>query len=233
MSHVALQPVNVITVSRGGAAVVALTVTGMHQDHLSQLSVGNSETYWHGSTNAFQVTTPGVLAVPPNVTVTRGTSTALTQGPHPPRAVQASGRVYSAPQTTPQPNVDAASGRSSAFSRPPTTAPSALPRPRPRRPPTALSNPSYRGSSSDNQDQADSRGFHCAEGTNGRPQVGHARKIADPRVAPRTTPVDADRRGRYLVGPEYNAEGAQIARKYLDAAWGVTPSTKKYLGLVD
>ena len=227
MSHGALQPVNVITVSQGGPAFVALTITGMHQDHLPLPSVGSTETYWYGSTNAFQVTTPGVLAIPPNVTVTRGTSTALTQGPHPPRAVQASGRVYSA---TPQPNVGAVSGRSPAFSQPPTTAPSALPHPRPRRPPTALSNQSYRGSSSDNQDRADSRGFHNAEGTNGRPQVGHTR---DPRVAPRTTPVDTDRRSRCLVGPESNAESAQIARKYLDAAWGVTPGTKRALGLAD
>jgi len=209
---------------------VAHTTTGMHQVYPLQPSVGSPEAHWHGSTNAFQVITPGVLAILPNVTVTRGTSTALTQGPQPPQAVQASGR---APLTT-QPNVGAASGRSSASSRPQTTASSAsLPRPRPRRSPTALSNPSYRGLSSDNQERADSRGFHCAEGTNGGPQMGHARNFADPRVAPRTAPVDADRRGRYHVGPDNNAEGAPIARKYLDAAWGVTPGTKRFLGLTD
>lgn len=241
MSHGAPQHMNVITVTQGGRPVVALTITGMH--HPPQPSAGNPVTHWYGSTNTFQVTTPGVLAALPNVTVTRGTSSAHTQGPHPPRFVQASGRTYNTPRTTPQPTVSVASGRGrsapSAFSSPPTTAPpsayppSHRPRPRPRQPPTAPSNPSYRGSSSDNQDRADSRGFHYAEGTNGRPQAGHARDSVDPRVAPRAPPVDADRPGRYLVGAEYIAGGGPIARKYLDSAWGVTPGTKNMLGLTD
>jgi hypothetical protein len=241
MSHPVSRPINVINVSGGGAApVVSLTVTGIHQDHPLRPSVGNLSTHWHGSTNAFQVTAPGMLVAQPKVTAARGNSTALTQGPHPPRLVHASGRAYNAPRSTSQPSVTVASSRSPApaFSRPPATTPSAYPPSRPRphplpRPqPTPLSNPSYCGSS-DNQDRADSRGFHHAERTNGRPQVCHAREFANPRVAPGTLPVDADRRGGYLVGAEYIAGGAPMPRKYLDAAWGVTPGTKKLLGLTD
>jgi hypothetical protein len=242
MFHSPSRPINVVTVPGGGATVVSLTVTGKHQDHPPRPSVGNLSTHWQGSTNAPLVTVPGVLAAQPKVTVARGNSTALTQGPHPPRLVQASGRAYNAPRSSSQPSVTVASSRSSAptFSRPPTTTPSAYPPSRPPRPhplprsqPTPLSNPSYRGSSSDNQDRTDSRGFHYAERTNARPQVCHAREFAKPRVAPGTLPVVADRRGRYLVGAEYIAGGAPMARKYLDAAWGVTPGTKKSLGLTE
>ncbi|KAF8269126.1 hypothetical protein EI94DRAFT_1799627 [Lactarius quietus] len=242
MSHGTSQPINIIAVSREGAPIMSLTITGTHQSHHPpRPSVGCPPTHWHGSTNAFQVITPGVLAVPPNVTVTRGTSTVLTQGSHPPGFVQASGHAYT-PRTTPQPSVSVSSGRTpnATFSPPPTTVPSAYipsprphPHPRPRAQPMAVSNPSYCASSSDNQKRADSRGFHYAERTNGGPQVGHARDCADPRVAPGTMPVDADRPGRYLVGPERIAGGGPMARKYLDAAWGVTPGTKKSLGLTD
>lgn len=236
MSNGASRPINVITVSRG-VPIVSLTVTGTHQDHhppRPSVVVGSPPTPWHGSTNSFQVTIPGVLAAPPEATVMRVTGTALMQGLHPPRFIQASGRTYTAPRSTPQPSVSVASSRSSApaFLPPPTTTLSAhppshppRPHPRPRPQPTPLSNPSHRGSSSDNQDRADCRGFHCAERTNG--------DFGNSRVAPGTLPVDADRRGRYLVGAEYVAGGAPMARKYLDAAWGVTPGTKKFLGLTD
>ena len=241
MSNTTSRPINVITVSGGGAPVVSLTVTGMHQGHPPP-HVGNLSTHWYGSTNAFQITTPGVLVAPPKVTVTRGTSTPLTQGSHPPRLVQASGRACNAPRNTPKSNVSVSSSRPSApaFSLPPTTTLSAYPPSHPHRPhplprpqPVPLSNPSYRGSSSDNQDRIDSRGFHYAEGTNGRPQVYHARDFTNPRVVPGTLPVNEDPRGRYPVGAEHIAGGAPMARKYLDAAWGVTPGTKKSLGLTD
>ena len=240
MSHNASRPINVITLSGGGTPVVSLTVTGMHQGHPPRPSVGSLSTHWHGSTNAFQVTTAGVLVASPNVTVTRGTSTALTQGPHPPRLVQASGRTYNAPRNTPQSSVSLGRSSAPAFSPPATTTLSAhppshppRPHPLPRPQPMPLSNPSYRGSSSDNQDRTDSRGFHFAEGTNSRPQVCHARDFTNPRVAPGTLPVNEDSSGRYRVGAEHIAGGAPMARKYLDAAWGVTPGTKKLLGLTD
>ncbi|KAI9439072.1 hypothetical protein H4582DRAFT_2056912 [Lactarius indigo] len=215
------QPINVITVSRGGAPVVTVTVAGMHQDHrLPRPSVGTPVT--HGSTNVFQVT-PGM---PPNATMTRGTSTALTQ-------VQASG-AYASQITSQRPNVSPASGRSPAFSPPayPPPAPTHLRSPPPQTPPPSL--PYYRPSDN-NRDRADPRGFyHYAEdrpqsqGTNGTPQMNRARVVADPRVGAGTPPaVDADHRGRYPVGPE------RIARRYLDAAWGVTPGTKESLGLTD
>jgi len=214
---------------------MTLTIAGMHQDHHPpRPSVGSPAT--HGSTNAFQAT-PGAL---PNVTVTRGTGTAHTQA-------QTSGAYYAPQVTPPQPNVSVASGRSPALSPSQTTAPSAYPpspRPyRPRPPPTPLSTPPsnpqyYRASSDNNRGRADSRGFHyaegCRQGTNGGPQADHARVFAGPRVGAGTAPVvDADRRGRYLAGPENFARGVPMARRYLDAAWGVTPGTKESLGLTD
>jgi hypothetical protein len=47
MSHPASRPINVINVSGGGAPVVSLTVTGMHQDHPPRPSAGNLSTHWH------------------------------------------------------------------------------------------------------------------------------------------------------------------------------------------
>lgn len=212
---------------------MVLTVAGMHQDHRPPLLHAGSPAT-HGPTNAFRV----VPAVLPNVAVMRGAGTALTQ------FAQTSGAH--APPPSPRPNVSvAASGRSPALSPSLSrTAPSAFPSPsaspRPRPPPT----PPYRAYS-DNQDRADSRGFHYAEGrqlpqrTNGGPQADPGTRVfADSRVAAggSTSPrvADADRRGgRYLVGPEYSAPGGPMERRYLDAAWGVTPSTKRSLGLAD
>lgn len=220
---------------------MALTITGMHQDHHPpRPSVGSPATLV--STNASQVINPRVLAVLPNATATRGTGTAHTQDAHRlPQVAQASGPAYHAPRTriTPQPNVSVASGRPAAFSPPPPPPPSAnpsspRPRPRPRPPP---SNQPYSASSSsfDNQDRAGSRGFHYAEGTNSRTQMrDQARVFAGSRIGTGTpTVVDADRRGRYLVGPENFARSVPMARMYLDGAWGVTPGTKESLGLAD
>ncbi|KAI9450482.1 hypothetical protein BJY52DRAFT_1302622 [Lactarius psammicola] len=224
------QHINVITVSRGGAPVVTLTIAGMHQDHHPpRPRVGNPAT--HSSTNAFQAT-PGAL---PNATVTRGTGTALTRA-------QVSGTYYYTPQITPQqPNPSIASGRSPAPLPSPTTAPSAYPPPSPRPPlptPPPSNPPYYRASSDNNRDRADSRGFHyaegCRQGTNGGPQADYARVFADPHVGTGTPPmVDADRRGRSLVGSENFARGVPMARRHLDAAWGVTRGTKESLGLTD
>ncbi|KAH9032274.1 hypothetical protein EDB85DRAFT_1262795 [Lactarius pseudohatsudake] len=215
------RPINVITVSRGGAPVVTLTITGMHQDHHPPRPyVGTPATY--GSTNAFQATS--------NATMTRGTSKALTQ-------VQASG-AYASQITPQQPAVTTASP---AFS-PPAYPPSSPNLPlRPPPPPTPPSNPPYYRPSDNNRDRTDSRGFQSyaggpqqSQGTNGGRQGDHARVFAGPRVGTGTPPAaDADRRGRYRVGPERFAQGQPMARRYLDAAWGVTPGTKESLGLTD
>ncbi|KAH9173240.1 hypothetical protein EDB89DRAFT_2068993 [Lactarius sanguifluus] len=224
------RPINVITVSRGGAPVVTLTITGMHQDHHPPRPyVGTPAT--HGSTNAFQATS--------NATTTRGTSRALTQ-------VQASG-AYATQSTPRQPDMTTASGRSPALSPPAYPPPSSpnlqLRPPPPPTPPPPPSNPPYYRPSDNNRDHTDSRGFQSyaggsqqSQGTNGHGgrQGDHARVFAGPRVGVGTPPaVDADRRGRYRVGPERFAQGLPMARRYLDAAWGVTPGTKESLGLTD
>ncbi|KAH8993745.1 hypothetical protein EDB92DRAFT_379121 [Lactarius akahatsu] len=216
------RPLNVI-VTRGGAPVVAFTVTGMHQDHHPPRPyVGTPATY--GSTYAFQAT--------PNATMTHGTSRAPTQ-------VQASGAYYASQITPQQPAVTTASGRSPALSPP--AYPSPSPNSRPPPPSTPPSNPPYYRPSDNNRDRTDSRGFQSyaggsqqSQGTNGGRQGNHAPVFAGPRVGAGTpTAVDADRGGRYRVGPERLAQGQPMARKYLDAAWGVTPGTKESLGLTD
>ncbi|KAH8991877.1 hypothetical protein EDB86DRAFT_3079500 [Lactarius hatsudake] len=210
------RPINVITVSRGGAPVVTLTITGVHQDYQPPRPyVGTPATY--GSTNAFQATS--------NATMTLGTSRAPTQ-------VQASG-AYASQITPQQPAVTTASGRSPAFSPPAYPPPSPNLQLRPPPPPTPTpSNPPYYRPSDNNRDRTDSRGFQSYAGgsqqsqggTNGGRQGDHARVFAGPRVGAGTPPaVDADRRGRYRVGPERFAQGQPMARRYLDAAWGITP----------
>ncbi|KAH9053142.1 hypothetical protein EDB87DRAFT_1581237 [Lactarius vividus] len=213
------RPMNVITISRGGAPVVTLTITGMHQDHHPPRPyVGTPAT--NGSTNAFQAA--------PNATMTHGTSRALTQ-------VQASS-AYASQITPQQPNVTTASGRSPALSPPAYPPPSPNLQLRPPPPPTPPSNTPYYRPSDNNRDRTDSRGLQyytgsCqqSQGTNGGPQGDPARVFAGPRVGT----VDADRRVRYHVGPERFARGDPMARRYLDAAWGVTPATKESLGLTD
>ncbi|KAH9014594.1 hypothetical protein EDB83DRAFT_2680140 [Lactarius deliciosus] len=213
------RPVNVITVSRGGAPVVTVTITGVHQDHHTPRPyVGTPATY--GSTNAFQAA--------PNATMTYGTSRAPTQ-------VQASGAYYASQITPQQPAVTTASGRSPALSPP--AYPSSSPNPQLRSPPPPTptpSNPPYYRPSDNNRDRTDSRGFQpyaggsqqSQGGSNGGRQGDHTRVFAGPRVGAGTPPaVDADRRGRYRVGPERFAQGQPMARRYLDAAWdaGLAP----------
>ncbi len=234
MSH----PTNITTVYRGGAPVVVVTLAaGTHQGHSPQPPVGSLFTHpvAHASTNTLLVA-PGMLMVPHHATVTPGTGMALILQANPPQLVQASDAY--APQSTSHPTVRRTSGRSTK----PLPSSSAYSSPRPPRPPMSVppSNPPYRASY-DNSGRADSRGFHYVKGqqsqrgANGGLQTNHNRNLANSRAAAGTQPVvvDADRRGRDLVGSEYYAGGAPIPRKYLDVAWGLTPSTKKSLGLTD